>query len=722
MEDKYKQYITIVIAWVIILAVGVSLVGFTGAQETGEGSASIEYDYDNTQINYELNGELFEPYRMQALSEPESSGFTQADGSTDATHIQWANSGSILYWSNGEGTIYQLDVSESYNLDTLTSIDSTTVPSATGSDPIDDFQIGNDGQELYYSIAGNRSLFQTSFGTAYDINTIGPTNDHSDILPFGAGDTFTFEIVNDGQRFYVFGLGQTETVYYGNMSTSWDISTLPIGLDYTYIDIGPVYDIEYIDDGQAIVDSAMYNGLTKISFSSDFSSISAEYTKDVGSMDSFTWSDSGQVLFTSRSDTGTDLVLDKYDANEYSATIENEEGEEIKSIDSIEQTGNITYSPEVTQYGIQLYWNAVTDTSYSGSSDTIDIYINNEMSIRNEQTNNLITDVVNVTAYGEDSGIYSLDTSSGTIDITDLPGQSYTFVVSADGYTQRVRYVDQLGTVENLYLLDNSTSRVTTQFSLEDRTGTYDQDSRLVIRRSIPGDGNDWETIISDQFGTGGLTVELEEDIRYRLYVETNTQMQLIGSYTATLPETVTISPSSGEIDVGGGEYWSAGANYGEQDLDVRFVDPTEETDSVNVTIYERGNESNVLVSGDSYTNPSELQLEYAVSDQYNESNWIVELTVERGAETYTTSFNVGPTADIVPTELDSFWRKIFGVMLMLTFGMIFSIRNKAVGSIVYACVGGMLYWIGLLEGLTTGGLIVGYFFIVIIYNIYLKS
>lgn len=726
MKDNIKLFVTVALALTIALAIGVSLIGFAQAQDSGDTSITGSYDYSNEELDYTIDGNPFtDPYNSRHLERNNTYDDTSGDypGMGQYTFQQ---NGSYMYPTFG-------DILEYHTLDNDYEVSSRNFQNSM--QPLDGtFAEGGLITGLVWSDNGNKftvlgtegligMLVQYEVDTPYSLSgspqQVGSYQLIDDRL-------YGLEWVDNGNTILTYD-AETQEVWAVDCANAYNITDCT---DEQYETSGNPQTVRGFDvnsdASEAYLTTRDSDTILEYDFDNNYRLSNQEEIQLDNQFEWFQWSENGRILVTEQSDTATQssaaigYSIPKGTIDTWLVDSNGEEISETRS-ETDTATGSIQYNTSTYQQVSVNYQNNVIE-ELNAQSDPISIYGDGEISIREEQTNNLITDPVNVTAYGGESGIYSLDTTDGTIDITNLPDQSYTFAVSSNSYYQRVRYIDSLGNADNLYLLDNSTDVVTSQFSLEDRTGTYDQDSRLVIRRSISGNGNNWETIISDSFGSEGLTVDLEQNVRYRLYVGSDTQTQLIGPYRASISETVTVSPSSGEIDVNQGDYWSAGAQYNNQEVDVRFVDPTGETDSVSVTIYQRGNESNVLVSNDEYINPSELMLEYPVSNQYNDSNWLVELTVTRGSETYTTSFNVGPTANIVPTELDDFWRKLFAVLLMLCFGLVFSALNKAVGSIIYACIGGLFYWIGLLEGLTTAGLIVAYFFIVIVYNIYMKT
>lgn len=390
----------------------------------------------------------------------------------------------------------------------------------------------------------------------------------------------------------------------------------------------------------------------------------------------------------------------------------------------VSQETTITYSWE-TNGGIQTYnvtANATNGDSYS--SDEIRIVSSGATSVRSEQTGELVESEVTTTLFGENGAIYERNTSDGLLDYSDIPNQAYTIQVSSDNRYTRTRYVSSLDDLSTLFILNDSVETITAQFTLEDTTGEYDSDSILIIGRPIDtGNGTMYRTIVADQFGTEGLSTELEQDRRYRVTIRNEGgRTQVLGPYRGTISETVTITPGSGTIEIESEGTWSAGATQVGDTIRVAYNDPIGATDSVSISIHERGNQSNALIANDTFVSPSNLSAEYSVPEQYNGSNWIVQLTVDRDGESTTITYVVGPQQTIVPANLDPMWQQAFGVVILLTFGLAFTTLNRAAGAIALACVGGLLWWIGWLAGATAGVAVVAYLFIAIAYGIFTKT
>lgn len=731
ISPKTRRIGLIVIAFVAVFA-WLTLAGVGHAQESTD-QPTIDYHYSNDTVTWQVDDNPY-PYTLSALSKTDS--VTVASGSTISTGIE-----STFEWENNGHTLYY-----SY-IDYVDFNDPSETPWVIEQIPVGDEQTGENAYSL------NKSHWDDQ-GTGYELarfsnfetqqqwewgnngNDIYRLGSFGDFYVHDASDPYNVSSVNDTPTTYTLPeatafsftdngnrllLGTSDgEIIEGTLSTAWDISTYTEGDTISYQG-SRIYSLDVINNERVYIGA---DSEYRLSTPGDYSTYEFVASKDIATQ-RFEWADEGEKLFSiatpASPETAGDLV--KWESDVRNIHAEESDGAVISGseVTTSDSTGSFTYSPDMYQQ-IQLYAESAANPSLSTISDQLAIYGDGNMSIREEQTNDLITQSVNVTAYGEESGIYTFETSDGMIDITGLPDQSYTFVASSDGYVSRNRYVETIGNVESLYLLSNQTSRVTSQFLLQDTTNTFSSDSRLIIERSIPTNGNDWETIYSDTFGTAGVTVELQENIRYRISLENDEIRRTIGPYRATISESITISPESGEIEIGGEGGWFAGASYDDDNINVRFHDPSDTVDSILITVYERGNESNTLAVNDEYIDPSDVRAEYAVPNQYNESNWIVEITVERNGESTTIGFTVGPTLDTVPANLSPMWRNVISVIIILTFGLGFSVISRAMGAIVLACVAGLLWWLGWLAGATAGVLITAYAFIAIAYGIYTKT
>lgn len=392
-------------------------------------------------------------------------------------------------------------------------------------------------------------------------------------------------------------------------------------------------------------------------------------------------------------------------------------------------TDTVTSSSQTVSYSEELQ--GVTNVSVSfedsvgitSESDPYTIYGAGTANIRNEKTNEILDSTeVTVTLFGDNGNIYTQTTTNGRIDLTSYEDQRYVVEAGASGYHSRTRIVQSPSEIGDLYLLPESAETVNTLFTLSDTTGLYSSASTLTVLRPInTSEGVQYQEIITDEFGTEGVSVTLEQEQRYRIRIQNqdNTQSQVLGPYRATASETVAVQPGTGSIAIESEGSWSAGAAINGSQLVVRYEDNDEITDSVTINIYQRGNESNQLTPPESYYDSNSLVSRYNLEPDEANKSWVVELTIERDGETFTTHYLVGSNVAGVPVQLDPFWRNVIAIMLLFSFGSIFSMYNKAAGGIALTTVAGLLFWLGWLSGVTVTSAILIYAFIAVVYAIF---
>jgi len=148
------------------------------------------------------------------------------------------------------------------------------------------------------------------------------------------------------------------------------------------------------------------------------------------------------------------------------------------------------------------------------------------------------------------------------------------------------------------------------RFVLNDPTGRFPQSStQLFIKRPLNVSGSTtFQTVAADEFGTEGYTVELEDDQRYRLEIKNDQgDSQTLGSYTTAINET------------------------GNPSIFFEFSDPAEETSTLELTIYERNNESNVLAGYPvTYSDLGNVTIDEALTDAQSDKEWVVEWEATR--------------------------------------------------------------------------------------------
>lgn len=376
--------------------------------------------------------------------------------------------------------------------------------------------------------------------------------------------------------------------------------------------------------------------------------------------------------------------------------------------------GDHSYEIEVTDD----YGQTVTASETYSVPDTF--YVRNE-SDHSDILNNSVA--LEITFYGDDE-TYTSSTSDGTVQMTGLPvNQDFIAVATPDNsnYTTRALYITSIYEQQSVYLLNTSVySTVESRFELNDPTGQYDSQSVVALQRSIDINGtSQWQTVHSDRFGTEGVTVQLEDGVRYRTKVlTTDGTQQVVGPYRADVSETVTVKPGAPSVDI---PEFSDGYGYeatiSNQTVEYQFEDPDKLTSEVKVYIHEKGNKSNLLVSNSTFYDVGTVYNKFSIGANDSEKVWVVNFIITRDGNELTQSRTIQNQKQLFDPLAPGLQAAI-GVALLLLLGGAFSVLNAGVGAVVVSLTGGMLWWVGLLSGPASAILIAISMFVSVVYHV----
>jgi len=238
----------------------------------------------------------------------------------------------------------------------------------------------------------------------------------------------------------------------------------------------------------------------------------------------------------------------------------------------------------------------VTDSYGKTTTGSSSYGVPNTFFVRNETNHSqLIPADGEVRFYGDDE-VFTRTTSNGQFDMTGLPvNQNFIVEVvpSAANFTNRTVYVQSIYEQQSAYVLNTSLyPTVTSRFTLNDPTGTYDSNDVLSIRRPINISGNvTYQSIKADRFGAEGVTASLQNNTRYRLVVIGEDSQQKVGVYRALISENVEVSPGTAQVGLNQTEQgYAYGANLDNRTLAYQYSDPQNITDQLIVYIHEPGN------------------------------------------------------------------------------------------------------------------------------------
>jgi hypothetical protein len=306
---------------------------------------------------------------------------------------------------------------------------------------------------------------------------------------------------------------------------------------------------------------------------------------------------------------------------------------------------------------------------------------------------------------------FTRTSNNGKIPFDGLPlNKRFEAVVRADGYEQRTVVIPSLLEQERAWLLPESADSVEVRFQLQDATGTYTQRSELYVEKPIEIDNStEYRIITSRQFGVDGITTTLESNTRYDLRIRNDRgDTAQLSTYSATQSELVTLEPSAATVQkpedqaVG----YEIGYDQESQQINIEYIDPAEQTESLTVSVKSRDGED-VLREEQTYDDANSLSLSVPTGGELNKT-YLVNVTGDRAGDQIDISQPVGPPQrDLVPTGLSEKWKNVAGIFLVLLIGGVFSTLNAAVGAMVTALFGGLLWFFGILSGVASGGSIV---------------
>jgi hypothetical protein len=392
-------------------------------------------------------------------------------------------------------------------------------------------------------------------------------------------------------------------------------------------------------------------------------------------------------------------------------------GEKVGT-DTLEDAGraNVTLSNSVDSG----QWYAVAEDKYGQTTESLTYEFKgpDKVYFYNESNPSELLDntTIEATIYQGDN-VYNRTTNDGTFNLSGLPSdEELVMVAEADGYYTRHIIIDSIAEQQDVYLLpDTNVSSVEVRFKIEDKTGAFDAETTdVIVKKPITRNGDTtYETVAADQAGVAGFTTYLEEDVRYRLVVRNDDgDSRVLGTYTASVSETVTLTIGQLEFGAGGGDdayQWDAAhenKSTGEA-VKFEFNDPVNESKDLDLRIYERGNESNVIHDGN-YDGPfGELAVTETVPSEFQGATWVVEWSAQYQDERITGKAVVGPNAGDFGMPLDSTWKHVASVGIIIVAAGFFGGVQSTLGVGAIAVLGGFFWWIRWLpEGIGAGAVV----------------
>lgn len=331
---------------------------------------------------------------------------------------------------------------------------------------------------------------------------------------------------------------------------------------------------------------------------------------------------------------------------------------------------------------------------------------------------------LNFTFFEKDgSEIKDGSTSNGIINMENF-NLSEDIIVEVedtnDEFQTTMTIIEDITQQSSIYMLNTTAAAGETNdtlFVLDDQTGGRfaDNDPRAFVQKPINESSDSqpkWKTVYADQFGSDGVQMLLEHEQRYRVIVKNNQNDQrVVGKYVADQDQTITLEVGNLIVDPeqkpGDVDY---AADYVNTDTSrfVRFEynDTSDNTSSITVTIYERGNKSNTLMENQTFGGPlGTISVSRDVPAGENDTDWVAEAWYTRNDETTNVQVPVGPRRFVLQNMAGWLMALISMGSLILVAGL-FSRLNGAIGGLVVAGLSGLYWYVGFLPGEVSFGVV----------------
>jgi len=581
------------------------------------------------------------------------------------------------------------------------------------------FSSGGDGDLTVDQFRGDRTELSSIDATSSSI-TVDP-NDKSAVTISGGVTALSWEdAAIDGSNQMTYSAGSSGTI-------------TATGLD-------PDRDWTAVTPGGNVIDS----GTTSSSGEAQINVDSAEnrelilFENDAPQIDNGSASPTGQVA--TNNPTLSINVSDSQFGTTQGESLDVEWRIDGEVVDTTTANSNGTASTSVSGLSGGIHnWSVSVSDDYGATttSDTFQFEIPSSLTIRNVSAPNETISGASAELtfyYSDQTERRSDENGDGVINMTGLPvDEKFVVVVDADGYYRRHIIIDSIYEQSAIYLLPDNASTVESRFQIDDPTGEFQAGTTEVlvqrsVERDFDGDGDlesRYTTVAADEAGVAGFTTSLEEEARYRLVVRNQQgDTRVLGSYTATVSETVVLEPTPLGVELGNETAYNATARQvntstGDQ-LIFEFADGSGETTDLTLSIWEQGNVSNTPSGFENITFGGPLgtakhvePLEPSEAD----TTWIVRYEATRSGNEIAGEFVVGPNIQSpfsggVPQWL----QHATAIVTLILVAGLFSQLNSGVGAVTTAMVGGGFWWLGFLPP-AAGGAVVIALFAAIIYK-----
>jgi hypothetical protein len=295
--------------------------------------------------------------------------------------------------------------------------------------------------------------------------------------------------------------------------------------------------------------------------------------------------------------------------------------------------------------------------------------------------------------------IVEKSTDNGEVSMAGLPADEEIIIVArADGYYSRRVVLGSLYEQQSIYLLNENETAVFNEFQVTDRTGRFsDNQTVFSIQKGIAqNNSTQWRTLAGDYLGGGGsFALYLEADARYRVFIRNGEgEKRNLGPHVAAADGLIPVTVGEIEWIAPTGETYQYEARIDDSDvLTIAYEDGQEETDSLSIQVYERGNQSNILLT-DTASDPNSYQIQHQLVGNETETVYQVEVSAARNGENLEFTDTVGGVGSIgVP--IDSRWLAVGSLWLVVAIAALMPSTLSRVGAVGVVGVATGLSWFG---------------------------
>ena len=167
--------------------------------------------------------------------------FSFSSQDNEPRQITFKTDGSIMYLAGGQNTtIYQYTLSTAWDVSTATYASKSFSASSQASF-LRGIQFKSDGTKMFVASGGNKTVYQYSLSTAWDVSTASYDSVSDTLTEVNSLQNLVFK--TDGTKMYAnsYDGSGSEVLYQYALSTAWDLSTssydsksLTLGADEVY--------------------------------------------------------------------------------------------------------------------------------------------------------------------------------------------------------------------------------------------------------------------------------------------------------------------------------------------------------------------------------------------------------------------------------------------------------------------------------------------------------